>query len=135
VCVSMHQMKIAIADEGGMVSAHFGHCPGWRIYSITDSRIVHTHSLPNPGHEPGRLPALLAGAGVTHVLAGGMGPRAVDLFCQHGIEVMLGVSGRTDDVIHAFLEGSLLPGESACHHVCGSSQGAEDSTCGPGGAE
>jgi len=53
---------------------------------------------------------------VTHVLAGGMGPRAVDLFCENNIEVFLGVQGKIDQVISDFIAGKIAPGESSCTH-------------------
>ena len=110
-------LKVAIARDGNNVSAHFGHCQEYTIFTVEGSQIVMRQDLANPGHEPGRLPALLAEHKVTHVLAGGMGPRAVDLFCANHIDVLLGISGPVDDVIQAFLEGKISPGQSSCHHT------------------
>jgi predicted Fe-Mo cluster-binding NifX family protein len=50
------------------------------------------------------------------VIAGGMGPRAVDHFCDAGIEVIIGVSGEVESAVAAFLDGTLEVGESMCHH-------------------
>ena len=109
-------MKVAIAKDGEEVSGHFGHCSEYAVFTVEDSRITGKEILKNPGHEPGRLPALLAGHQVTHVLAGGMGPRAVDLFCAQNIEVFLGISGPIDSVIQDFIAGRITPGISSCHH-------------------
>ena len=87
-------MKVAIAKEGDMVSEHFGHCTEYAVFVIEKSKITSREILESPGHEPGKLPPFLASHKVTHVLAGGMGPRAVDLFCENNIEVFLGVRGR-----------------------------------------
>jgi predicted Fe-Mo cluster-binding NifX family protein len=45
-----------------------------------------------------------------------MGPKAIDLFHSHGIEVCIGVGGEIDDVIQAYLKGTLCSGASTCHH-------------------
>lgn len=69
--------------------------------------------VPNPGHEPGFLPFYL---GRDALIAGGMGYRAQQLFREQGIEPILGVMGRIDEVIKAFLAGTLQPGESLRQH-------------------
>ncbi len=114
-------MKVAIAQDGDMVSGHFGHCEWYILFAVSEGKIVERIDLPNPGHEPGRLPALLAGHNVTHVVVGGMGPNAVDLFCANNIEVFLGISGHIDSVIRNFTDGKITPGKSSCHHTheCG----------------
>jgi predicted Fe-Mo cluster-binding NifX family protein len=132
----MQRYRVAVAlDDGGIVSGHFGHCEGYGLYDVEGSRIVDQGFLGNPGHEPGRLPVLLASHGVTCVLTGGMGPRAVDLFCQNGIDVILGVNGKADDVVRDYLAGKLRTGESACHHTCGTSHGPEEPASGREEAE
>jgi predicted Fe-Mo cluster-binding NifX family protein len=109
-------MKIAIAKEGEEVSGHFGHCTEYAVFDIEDNKITKKEILESPGHEPGKLPVFLAGHGVTHVIAGGMGPRAVDLFCANDIEVFLGVQGEIDTVIRDFMAGKIAQGESSCTH-------------------
>jgi len=109
-------MKVAIAKDGDFVSEHFGHCMEYALYVIENATIVSHETLVNPGHEPGRLPALLAEHQVTHVLAGGMGPKAEDLFCENNIEVFLGVQGQIETVIRDFIAGDITQGESRCTH-------------------
>ena len=109
-------MKIAIAKDGEEVSGHFGHCTEYAVFEIEDNNITKREILESPGHEPGKLPVFLAGHHVTHVLAGGMGPRAVDLFCANNIEVFLGVHGRIETVIRDFMAGKIAQGESSCTH-------------------
>jgi predicted Fe-Mo cluster-binding NifX family protein len=50
-----------------------------------------------------------------------MGPRAVELFQQHGIQVILGISGPIDLVAQEFIAGRIVPGVSSCHHTEGHS--------------
>jgi predicted Fe-Mo cluster-binding NifX family protein len=109
-------MKIAISTDGGSVSAHFGRCPSYTIAEILDGKIVGTKEIPNPGHEPGFLPGYLAERGVEAIIAGGMGPRAQGLFADNGIETIIGVAGRVDEVLVRFLEGRLEGGPSLCDH-------------------
>ncbi|HUU74539.1 MAG TPA: NifB/NifX family molybdenum-iron cluster-binding protein [Methanoregulaceae archaeon] len=108
-------MKIGIANDEGMVSSHFGHCREYSIYTVENGIFSRT-DIPNPGHQPGVLPALLRNEGVTCVIARGMGPKAVEIFASHGIRVILGVSGEVDAILHDYLAGNIDPGESTCHH-------------------
>jgi len=114
-------MKIAIATDNNRVSEHFGHCSSYTMYSVENGVIFRREDLPSPGHEPGVLPPYLASHGVTHIITGGMGPRAVELFHQQGIEVIMGVSGSVDGVAQKFIAGKVIPGVSSCHHVDGDS--------------
>lgn len=109
-------MKVAIAKDNDNVSEHFGHCNEYAVYDIADRKITGNTILQSPGHEPGKLPPFLAGHQVTHVIAGGMGPRAVDLFCAHSIEVILGITGPIDEIINDFIAGTIVPCESSCTH-------------------
>jgi len=109
-------MKVAIAKDGDFVSEHFGHCKEYELFIVENSVITSRENLVSPGHEPGKLPALLPEHKVTHVLAGGMGPKAVDLFCANNIEVFIGVRGPIETVIEDFLAGKIAQGESSCTH-------------------
>lgn len=120
-CSRGDTVKIAIASEGSRVSEHFGHCRTYSLYSVENGVIFHREVLESPGHQPGVLPPYLASHEVTHVIAGGMGPRAVELFQQHGIQVILGISGPIDLVAQEFIAGRIVPGVSSCHHTDGQS--------------
>jgi predicted Fe-Mo cluster-binding NifX family protein len=111
-------MKIAIATEGNVVSAHFGHCPQYTIYDVDEkqNKINSKLVIENPGHQPGFLPGYLAELGVNCIIAGGMGPRAQELFAQNNIETITGVSGRVDDVIQEYLKGNIAGGGNLCDH-------------------
>ena len=111
-------MRIAIANDGGHVSAHFGHCAEYTFFEVEDGKIVAQTSVPTPEHQPGILPPFLAEKGANLVIAGGMGGRALDLFASHGIDVILGAQGRVEDVLQAYLGGTLVAGGSSCSHGC-----------------
>ncbi|NOR15767.1 MAG: hypothetical protein GQ544_08690 [Candidatus Aminicenantes bacterium] len=115
-------MKIAIATEGASVSAHFGRCQAYTLLNIEEGKVVNRETIPNPGHQPGFLPKFLAGMGVNCILAGGMGPRAQDLFASHNIETITGVQGPIDEVIEQYLQQNLETGEDLCGHKHGEAQ-------------
>jgi predicted Fe-Mo cluster-binding NifX family protein len=120
--------KIAIAQDGSLVSQHFGHCMSYALFNLEDGKMTRLPDLENPGHEPGKLPRLLAAEGVNIVIAGGMGPRAIDLFEENGIQVILGVSGDLGRAAEAFANGTLTAGTSSCSHddhACGGEEHAE----------
>lgn len=112
----MIALRIAVPLDGDQVSQHFGHVTVFAIYDI-DGDSISSRQIPSPGHEPGKLPVFLHGEGVSCVIAGGMGPRAVELFCDRGIDVIMGVSGSADDAVRAYRDGTLTHGESTCHHT------------------
>ena len=117
-------MKIAVAVEGKQVSEHFGHCEGFMIYEACDGCVSRGEFLPNPGHQPGLLPALLREEGINAVIAGGMGERAQTLFAQQNIRVIVGASGACENAVKAFADGGLTSTEAVCNkhehaHDCG----------------
>ena len=109
-------MRYAIAADGDQVAQHFGRCDRYVLVDITGGEEVAREELPNPGHEPGLLPRLLNDEDVAFVVAGGAGPRAINLMRELNIETFVGVSGPVDRVIEEIAAGELEPGESACEH-------------------
>ena len=109
-------MKVAVATDGPEVAAHFGRCEGYIIADVDDGQVGETEYVANPGHEPGRLPAMLNGMGVQCILAGGMGNRAVVLLDEYGIKAISGVQGSVETALAQLAEGTLQDGESTCLH-------------------
>lgn len=112
-------MKIAIPVENGHLCAHFGHCAEFVVYDIdtatkaTRAKAVHRA----PPHEPGVLPRWLHEQGANVIITGGMGQRAQQLFAQQGIQVVIGAPpDRPDDVVTAYLQGTLQAGANPCDH-------------------
>ncbi len=106
--------KIAVASERNMISQHFGHCTNFNIYDVEDNTIIESKSVPSPGHKKGFLPRFLNDLGVNVVISGGMGQGAVDLFSANNIDVILGATGKADDAVNAYLEGTLKSTASIC---------------------
>ena len=107
-------VKIAVASEGNQVTGHFGHCQNFNLYESVDGVIVKEESVPNPGHKPGFLPKFLHELGVNVIISGGMGQAAVDIFNEHGIEVVVGATGDAKKAAEGFLKGELKSTGSIC---------------------
>jgi predicted Fe-Mo cluster-binding NifX family protein len=122
-------MRIAISTDGDSVSPHFGRCPSFTIVDIEDSNIIKKETIDNPGHHPGFLPQFLRERDVNYIIAGGMGQRAVQLFAQQGIEIIVGISGTIDDVIQKIVNGTLKGGESLCKPGAGKGYGVDKTEC------
>jgi predicted Fe-Mo cluster-binding NifX family protein len=112
-------MKYAVPVSGGTLSPHFGHCETFDFFDVdeTGKTIVNRQSVRSPEHQPGLLPAWLAQQGANVVIAGGMGPRAVELFRQNGIDVVLGAQEIDPErAVLSHLSGVLTTGENICDH-------------------
>lgn len=120
---------IAVPMLDGKLSPHFGHCPQVAMIKVdlASKTILSNNAIATPPHVPGKLPGWLKEQGAELVIAGGMGQRAVDLFHQAGVRVVVGApSDSVEKVVEAFLHGKLQGGENACnhgsqdhHHACG----------------
>jgi len=112
-------MKIAVPTEHGRLAAHFGRCPQVMFFTVNDGsgEIIDRQTLPTPPHEPGVFPAWLREHDADVVIAGGMGQRALRLFTQAGIRVVVGAPSLTsEELVGAYLAGELPGGINACSH-------------------
>ena len=110
-------MLIAIpSNDGTTVEEHFGHCRQFVLVKTEDGSEVSRDSVAPPEHAPGVFPAFLAEKGAEVIITGGMGARAVGLFKQNGIDVILGASGSIDANLAEFLKGDLASTGSSCTH-------------------
>jgi predicted Fe-Mo cluster-binding NifX family protein len=109
--------KIAIPLANSEFTPHFGAAEQFALFDVdikTCSITGHQVGVP-PTHERGVFPAWLREQGVTTVLAGSMGPRAIQLFDRCGIEVVLGIEyGSPDGLVQDYLSGLLQSSGSPC---------------------
>ena len=112
-------MKYAIPVSSGVMSPHFGHCEQFALFDVEEQEkeIINQEMVTAPEHAPGLLPRWLAEKGVSVVIAGGMGPRALDIFQQNGISVVLGaVESNPETAVLNHLSGTLTIGDNVCDH-------------------
>ena len=100
-------MKIAIPYEGGLIFQHFGHTAAFKIYEITDSRIVADQIVETNGSGHGALAGFLAALGVNALICGGIGGGARYALAEVGIGIYGGVRGDADEAAEAFAAGVL----------------------------
>jgi predicted Fe-Mo cluster-binding NifX family protein len=110
-------MKFAIPLAAGVLCNHFGHCQEFAVVETDGDEIVKKDLFTPPPHEPGVLPRWLHELGVEIIIAGGMGRRALDLFDQNGIRVVVGAPNATPEtLIEQYLTNRLITGENVCDH-------------------
>lgn len=111
-------MKIAVPLVDGSLSMHFGHCDQFAVMDMDDDgKVVSREDKTPPAHEPGVLPAWLHELGATHIIAGGMGSRAQQLFAQQGIKVIVGAPFKQpEELAEACAAGTLEGGDNICDH-------------------
>jgi predicted Fe-Mo cluster-binding NifX family protein len=112
---------IAVAAEDtrgfeGQVSAHFGRCPFYVLAEVDGTMATVSRVVPNPhsgAHKPGVMPQFIHDLGADVIIAGGMGPRAIDMFRGFDIAVATGAAGTVEEVLGAYLRGEHR-GEAPC---------------------
>jgi predicted Fe-Mo cluster-binding NifX family protein len=110
-------MKIAIPLADGKLTAHFGHCQEFALIDVEGNEITKKETLVPPPHEPGVLPAWLHDLGASVIIAGGMGGRAIDLFKQNSINVIIGAPAlEPEELVKSYLNNTLATGANVCDH-------------------
>ncbi len=110
--------KIAIpVDMFGVLDAHFGHCKMFQVITVEGNQVVSAEKLVAPPHEPGLLPKFMAENGVTDILAGGLGQKAIQLLHKNSINVFVGAPQlKADELVEAFLKDDLEYTANYCDH-------------------
>ena len=114
-------MKIAVPTRDGRVDDHFGHCAYYTIFDVIDGKVAGVSKLASPegcGCKSGIAP-ILKQMGVVVMLAGNMGQGAKNVLEAQRIEVIRGCSGDVEELVGAYLAGSIKDnGEVCAHHDC-----------------
>jgi len=114
---SRMKKRIAIPLENGLLSAHFGHSQAFAFVDVNDSQITGITTMNPPEHQPGTYPRWVAANGATDVIAGGMGPMAIGLFNEAGVNVFVGAPVDTPtNLVNNFLAGNLPLNANYCDH-------------------
>ena len=110
-------MKIAVTNENGMVFQHFGHTPGFVVFTAEDDMITGETLLSSGETGHGALTGLLADENVDVLICGGIGGGAISALEAAGIKVVGGAEGNVRAVAEAYLKGTLKPkADFTCHH-------------------
>ncbi len=124
----MKRIAFSCEDNRGLqseMSMHFGRCPNYTLIEIEGPEVKNVEVIENPyfsNHLPGVVPGFINEQNVNVMIAGGMGPRAVQMFEDFGIEVATGVCGKVENVLKAYLEGKVkgtIPCSHDHHDSCG----------------
>ena len=101
----------------GKLTAHFGHCQEFAIIDVDGEQIIGKEILIPPPHEPGVLPGWLHEQGAEVIIAGGMGQRAIGLFQENNIKVIVGAPALEPETLVAnYINGKLESGANVCDH-------------------
>lgn len=112
-------VKMAVPVESGRLCNHFGHCENFTLLDVDleNKTILRREDIPAPPHEPGLLPAWLQERGVNIIIAGGMGSRALGLFAERGIQVIVGAApADPETIVQNYLADALVTGQNVCDH-------------------
>lgn len=110
-------MRVAVTYDNGNVFGHFGKTEQFKVYDIEDGKVVNSEILGTNGEGCGALAGILNIANVDALICGGIGGGAVFALQEAGIKLYAGASGNTDEVIAAFIAGTLdADGEANCDH-------------------
>ena len=126
-------MKIAVTYENGMIFQHFGHTAKFKLYDVSDGRIVRAEVVDTNGSGHGALAGFLMQRGVDTLICGGIGGGAQAALAEAGIKLYGGVSGEADAAVAALLVGNLGydPNVHCDHHDHEHGEGGH--TCGDHG--
>lgn len=121
-------MRLAVPFDHGEIYGHFGRTVQFKLYDLTDGRIVSTAIVDTMGNGHGALTGFLKAYAVDALICGGIGAGARLALEEAGIRLYPGATGRADDAVRAFLSGTLQyqPDLVCSHHkdapprVCGS---------------
>ncbi len=108
-------VKVAFASEedsglDSRLSFHFGRCPYYVFVEVKDGKVKNIETKKNPyssSHIPGAVPQFIASEGANVIIAGGMGPRAMEWFIRLNIQPITGITGKIRDALNDFLAGRL----------------------------
>ncbi len=117
VDMSNYDMRIAFpTNDRIQVEEHFGHAKEFAFANVKDGKVLSTEYHTPPPHAPGVIPAFVGKQGATVIVTGGMGGMAVNLFKEQKIDVILGATGKIEDILKTYIEGELASTGSVCDH-------------------
>lgn len=111
-------MKIAMTYDNEEIFPHFGKSPYVVIYEVEGKDVLSKNIMKLEGSGHGRISAYLKTVDVNVLICGRMGEHAKQAMDDLQIKVYAGVSGRCDDALHNYLQGTLKTDSQAIHPCC-----------------
>ena len=109
--------KYAIPVNNGLLDEHFGHCRQFVLIEVEDGKVSREEVIDAPPHQPGLLPPFLAEKGVTDVITGGIGQRAIQIFNQYNVNVFCGAPKKyAKELVEGHLNGTIQFSDNYCDH-------------------
>ena len=110
-------MKVAVTYENGEVFQHFGKTQEFKIYEISDNKVVSSEVVSGNGAGHGQLVEVLQNLKIESFICGGIGTGAKEMIKSAGITLYPGVTGNADDAIQALIAGNLkFDIDTSCNH-------------------
>jgi len=114
---SAGRIVVAMPVSEGKLSSHLGHSEQFAFIVTENGKIKSKEMRSPPPHEPGVLPRWLHDQGADVIIAGGIGKRAQELLRENGIEVVIGASMDSPEVLtNRYLTNTLITGDNVCDH-------------------
>jgi len=112
---------IALPVKDGKLGQHFGHCDVFHFYTLIECsdglKVQDVEEKVPPAHEPGIIPQWVAQEGATDIIVGGIGQKAIDIFNQKGVNVLVGAATiNVDKLISDYIDGVLEVNVNLCDH-------------------
>ena len=125
-------MRIAVTYENGEIFQHFGHTQQFKVYDVSDRKIIASKVVDTNGSGHGALAGVLTALSADILICGGIGGGAQMALAAANIQLYGGVSGSADAAVEALLDGQLMfnPNVRCNHH---DHHHGEGHTCGDHG--
>ncbi len=110
-------MRIAVTYENGEVFQHFGHSEHFKLYDVTDGKVISAQVADTNGQGHGALAGFLKQCGADALICGGIGMGAQMALADAGIRLYAGVQGSADAAAQALASGTLeYDPDARCDH-------------------
>ena len=100
-------MRVAVTYENGEVFQHFGRTPQFKVYDIENKAVVGSQVIDTNGTGHGALAGFLKSMQADVLICGGIGGGAQMAMQEAGINLFAGNMGNADDVVNAYIAGTL----------------------------
>ncbi|RUT78249.1 NifB/NifX family molybdenum-iron cluster-binding protein [Ancylomarina longa] len=110
-------MKIAVPTRDNRVDGHFGHCEFYSIVTVNENREIESIEKMESPEGCGcksNIASVFQQMGISLMLAGNIGPGAINKINEVGVEVVRGCSGEVEDVVNSYLKGNLIDSGITC---------------------